>query len=65
MSRGNDIYKNTSGYRDPTAGKAISHYEKERLDELLRILRSVADLAGYEIKGRIVLKNKVSRKVWR
>lgn len=64
----NDLRKNGSGYYDPTAYKAIKNVDKdedERFHTLLETLFYIIDLAGFEVEGRIILRNKKSRKVWR
>jgi hypothetical protein len=67
----NDIMKNASGYWDPTAGKALLKVYKTNTDEsvrfnkLLNTLFYIIDLAGFEVEGRIILKDKKTGKVWR
>lgn len=58
---------NGSGCKDPTACEAIGKTDKElkKLNKLLDCLRHICDLAGFEIEGRIVLKNKKTGKIWR
>lgn len=66
--------KSRSGFNDPTANKAISKITKEdlaRMDEedrfynLLDTLHYIIDLAGFDVEGRIVLKDRTNGKVWR
>ena len=76
ISQSKDLVKK-SGYpshKDPTANKAISKITKEdlaRMDEedrfynLLDTLTYIIDLAGFEIEGHIVLKDKSNGRVWR
>lgn len=72
MAKGDNIYKNMSGYNDPTARRAIqkvdrnySRDDKQRLDDLLQALRLTANLAGFEIEERIVLRDMKTGRVWR
>ena len=56
---------NAEGYQDPTADKAIKRADKppEQVSELIRTIKAVAALAGYEITNRIHLKDqKTGRK---
>lgn len=67
--------KNAEGYADPTAGGAWNNIrEKERRKEaarmtvisnLIPILRQTAELAGFEVVGRITLRDKASGKEYR
>ena len=60
-------YKNKEGYADSTAGRAIHNASKtpKHVLAVIEALRQVADVSGYEIEGRIWLKNKVSGKEFR
>ena len=62
-----DLKKNGEGYPDPTAYEAIKNIEKEmaKLNWLVKTLHSVSELAGYQIEGRVVLKNIETGKIWR
>lgn len=62
----NLIY-NGSGVKDYTAAKAIrkADVQPPEVNRLVEIMKSIADLAGYEIDGRIALKNKKTKKVYR
>lgn len=66
-----DARRNGSGYPDPTACEAITKVDKEILEEadrfhdLLDTIFYITELAGFEIEGRIVLKGKLTGKVWR
>lgn len=64
----NDIRKNGSGYSDPTPYKAIKNIENEnniRFYKLLHTIFHVCELAGFEIEGRMTLRDKRTGKVWR
>lgn len=66
---------NSEGYRDPTAGKAYENIcceerrkEAETLEilgNLVKTIKRVAELAGFEVVGRIALKHKVTGKEYR
>lgn len=63
----NDLKRNGAGYSDPTAFEAIKNIsEKEKkISQTVRIIKLIADLAGYEVIERIVLKDKKSGEIWR
>lgn len=55
--------KNAEGYTDPTAYKAIKDItdeskRKKRLDALIFILKANISAAGFELIGRIELRDK-------
>ncbi len=64
------IYKNNEGYADPTAGAALNGAEPKirkteynpEVTNLVTVLKQIIDLAGYEMVGRITLKNKSNGK---
>ena len=51
---------NGEGYKDPTADKAISYLDRtpEYIVDIIIALRMVAGLAGYDIVGRIHLRDR-------
>ncbi len=59
--------KNKEGYPDPTPYEAIRNAEAEvaKVSWLVKTLHSVCNLAGFQIEGRIVLKDLNTGKVWR
>lgn len=59
--------KNAEGYPDPTAYKAIKKItgEETRYKTLIRSILDICSIAGFRIKGRIVLVDKRTGKVWR
>lgn len=67
--------KNSEGYLDPTAGMAWNNMrweerrqEAERLSmisSLIPVMKRTAELAGFEVIGRIVLKDKTTGKEYR
>lgn len=62
-----DLKRNGSRYYDPTAWKAIKHIseEEKKTSKVIKTLQAVAHLAGYEIVGRIVLRDKETGEIWR
>lgn len=62
----NEIRKNASGYNDPTAYNAIKNIQNDaRFYKLLHTIFHVCELAGFELEGRITLKDKRTGKIWR
>lgn len=69
------MYKNSEGYPDPTADAAYSairqeerQREAERLSTisaLIPVMKGAAELAGFEVIGRIALKDKATGKEYR
>lgn len=67
--------RNGEGYNDPTPGaawnnmrKAEKQKEAERLAvirDLIPIMKQTAELAGFEVVGRITLKDKETGKEYR
>lgn len=58
-------YKNAEGYNDPTAGEAVENVMLEgssRKNVLIYTMRTMAELAGFEVIGRITLKDKETGK---
>lgn len=65
-------YRNSEGYVDPTAGAAMATVKREenaelndRNHKLNQVLRDIAEIAGFEIVGRVTLKHKKSGKIFR
>lgn len=68
-------YRNKEGYPDPTAGEAIGTVAKEEgieqrernaaVTSLIAMLKQIISLAGFELVGRIVLKDKETGKEYR
>ena len=63
------MYKNSEGYPDPTAGTAYSNMQREQrqqqeaerltvIGRLIPVLKQTAELAGFEVVGRITLRDK-------
>lgn len=67
--------KNSEGYADPTAGQAWGNMrraekqqEAERLtaiSNLIPVIKQTAELVGFEVVGRITLKDKTTGKEYR
>lgn len=71
-----NIHKNAEGYADPTVGQAeenLRNAQKMReisdkavtVSLLAHTVRQIAELAGFEVVERIVLREKKTGKVWR
>lgn len=62
-----ELKRNDSGYLDPTAEKALRKIDKdnEKHEELLKHIFYVCNLAGFQIEGRIVLRDRKTGRVWR
>lgn len=58
---------NSSGAADPTRTKAEENLAKDekRIGELVHVLRYVADGAGFDICGRITLRDKETGQVFK
>lgn len=65
------VYRNKEGYADPTAGAAIHEAETKKKEynpevtNLVSVLKQMIDIAGYEMVGRIVLRDKDTGKEYR
>ena len=59
--------KNNEHYNDKTPHDAMKNINDEgrRFFKFLHTIFYLADLAGFEVQGRIVLKDKKTGKVWR
>nr|DAP59236.1 MAG TPA: hypothetical protein [Caudoviricetes sp.] len=70
------MYKNAEGYSDPTPGEAMNNIRKEQrqqevaerlavISRLIPVMKQTAELAGFEVVGRITLKDKDTGKEYR
>nr|UWG90047.1 MAG: hypothetical protein [Bacteriophage sp.] len=70
------MYKNAEGYSDPTPGEAMSNIRREQrqqetaerlavISKLIPVLKQTAELAGFEVVGRITLRDKETGKEYR
>ena len=69
------MYKNQEGYSDPTPGAALSNILREErqrdaerlamIGRLIPVMKQAAELAGYEVVGRITLTDKATGKEYR
>lgn len=59
--------KNAEGYSDPTAYAAMRNIDREedRSRKLRRAILNICEVAGFEIRGPIILVDKKCGKVWR
>lgn len=70
-----DMGRNAEHYADPTPAAAMKNIRKDerqkdtaamlQISILVPLLRQAADLAGFEILGRIPLRDKATGKEWR
>ena len=67
-----DMNKNNAeGYPDPTAYMGLEEIVKEevkrdrQIARVIRVAKTAAELGGFEIEGRIVLREKKTGKVFR
>ena len=66
-----DLKYNQNGYVDPTAYEAISNVIKEekeldkKVHNLINVLKFIIDWAGFELIGRIEIRDKRTRKEFR
>ena len=64
-------YRNPEGYADPTAHDALASIvqAEEATDQrcmlLIRVLKGTIELAGFELAERIVVRDKVTGRVYR
>jgi len=57
---------NASGCKDLTSYQALKNVEREgQFKKLLSTIFYICELAGFEVEGRIVLRDKKTGKVWR
>lgn len=70
------MYKNAEGYSDPTPGEAMSNIRREQrqqeaaerlavINRLIPVMKQTAELAGFEVVGRITPKDKETGKEFR
>lgn len=70
------MYKNAEGYSDPTPGEAMRNIRREQrqqeaaerlavISRLIPVMKQTAELAGFEVVGRITLKDKETGKEFR
>lgn len=58
--------KNGEGYYDPTAGKALERVRREEREReadismLMTMIKQIISLAGFELVGRITIRDKVT-----
>lgn len=63
----NNLKHNASGYTDPTAFKAICESDKypHEVSALIKKIKYIIRMSGYELEGRITIKSKKNGKVYR
>lgn len=67
-------YRNAEGYPDPTAHKALNAVQDElerkwaaeaRVTLIVRAVRNIAELGGFELGERLVLVDKATGEIYR
>lgn len=60
-------WKNEEGYKDPTATVAMDKYEKnpDKGLQVIQLMIRIADLGGFDVQGRIWLKERDTGKEYR
>ena len=70
----NDYIKSTNqeGYPDPTAYEAMKNIvreekekDNERHSQLIKTILYICHIAGFDVYGRICLRDRASGKIWR
>lgn len=67
MSVHNDLKRNASGCKDPTAYEAIRRVDsdRERFEKVLATIFNVCDLADFHIEGRITIRDKRTGEIYK
>ena len=62
-----NLHRNSEGYYDPTPYPALREEteQENRMSRLVHAVRCIIDLAGFELVGRIVLRDKKSGRMFR
>ena len=60
------MYKNSEGYSDPTAGKAMQEADRppRQVHEVIHIIKLIASLAGFDVVSHITLRDKMTGREW-
>lgn len=66
-------YRNSEKYSDPTAGMALANVDikkkpskaQKKFLRTLKRIHKLCEIDGFELKGRIVLKDKETGRIWR
>ena len=58
---------NREGYNDPTAEQAIrnAEYTPPEVMQVINMMKAIAGVAGFDVIGRIQLRDRTTRKEWR
>ncbi|MDO4295038.1 MAG: hypothetical protein Q4D90_02630 [bacterium] len=61
------MYRNHEGYADPTQGEAIRAADTppEAVSWLIKTYKELASLMGFEVVGRITLRDRKTKREWR
>lgn len=60
-------WENASGYSDPTAYQAIQAVDEQakRVDGVIRVIKYIIGLAGFELISRIEIRDRRTGREWR
>lgn len=65
------MMRNCEGYADPTAESVVAREERlktakalRRVKKAVKVSRAVFAARGFEVVGRIVLRDKATGKIW-
>jgi len=65
----NNLKRNSEGYCDPTAYKAIMKADADsdsaRFHKLLHAIFDICEVSGFTIEGRLILTDENTGKTWR
>ena len=58
---------NHEGYADPTADKAVQNASQTppEIMQVVNMMKAIAGVAGFDVIGRIQLRDRVTGKEWR
>lgn len=65
------VYKNAEGYSDPTAGAALSKIireereQQQRVSDLIKVLKNIIKAAGFDLIGRIEIRDRKTGREYR
>ncbi len=59
------IYKNSEGYRDSTAGYALSNIEHDERVKLIQDVKRLIEEHGYTLMNRLVLRDNDTGRIYK
>lgn len=60
-----NFYKNQEGYRDSTAGAALSNVEREERIKLIQDVKALIESHGYSLINRLVLRDNDTGRIYK